>query len=237
MSHRKYEKSRKEDKQSESDSYVEEESKARLLPPPFVVRFLKLKPDRSISWVKFFAKCSLDQGGYRYGSLLRSGLEVRSVNKVASGTPVVTLGVFSTQRIPKNAYITSFGCKDMVRHWSELKTETDLSHTIDLPNTGHALFGKWHASWFHRPVIAGMRSRPRTIPYETRHPKHYSLQYQKHGIGFMINKAPNSRTNCAIRYVYPTCELAAKGYLPYPIFYAKMDILPNTELTCCYNND
>ena len=221
------------DMEYEPDSYVEE-SKARLLAHPFVVRFIQLIPDRSISWVKFFSKCSLDQSGYRYGSLLRSGLEVRSVNTYASGTPVVTLGVFSTQLIPQNAYITNFG--GIIRHWSELETEADISHTIDIPNTGHAEYGKCYASWFHRPTKAGLQSRPHTLPHITLHPKHYSIHYQKRGIGFMINRAHNSRTNCAVRFVYPSSDLKARGYFPYPIFYATMDILPNTELRTCYYN-
>ena len=222
----------------ESDSSANT-SKARLLPsPPIEVKFFLIKPECRLSLFPFLAKCIyLQNEDYRYGSLLRSGLEVRSVEKFdASGSSFVTLGVFSTHLIPKNAFITNY--EGIQEYKSSLKTKDDKSHAISLPNSMWVENGKQFASIFPRPDKAGVRSIPIAFPIPL-HPLaylSYPLSYEKRGIGYMMNHSPKSRANCSLKYVIPSSINEAMGYLPYPIFYAKMDIMPNTELTWCYNN-
>ena len=226
--------SARKDNESASRSSADE-SKARLL-PSIAVGFLLIKPERRLSYFPFLAKCIyLLSEDYRYGSLLRSGLEVRSVEKFdASGSSFVTLGVFSTHLIPKNAFITNY--EGIHRYKTSLKTKADKSHAISLPNTMVVADGKEYASMFQRPDKAGQLSKPFTFPFPM-HPESYPLSYEKRGIGYMMNHSPRSHANCSLKYIIPSSLDETKGYFPYPIFYAKIDIMPNTELTWCYNSN
>ncbi len=160
---------------------------------------------------------------YPYGSVARSGLEVRSVAKHQS----MTLGVFATSNIHMFSFITSYG--GIKTYKTELMTADDKSHALSLPNSLFVEDGKGLACLFSRPTVAGVVSLP--CPRHT-----YSTTFLQSGVGFMMNHSPRRSANCMLRYIKPPPSLETMGCVAIPIFVSKRDIIAGEELTWCYNN-
>ncbi len=161
---------------------------------------------------------------YPYGSVARSGLEVRSVAKHQT----MTLGVFATSNISMFSFVTFYG--GVKKYKSELVAADDKSHALSLPNSLFVEDGKGLACLFPRPIRAGIVSRPRLTNGKIDHP------YYQSGIGYMMNHAPRRSANCCLRYISPPTSLETMGFVAIPIIVAKRDILAEEELTFCYNN-
>ena len=186
------------------------------LNPPGYLNFLDLAS------AKYFTN-------YPFGTMLRSGLVVRSVNKSLGGQNVTTLGVFSTCMIPKHAFVTYYG--GVLTDRSKFHSVSDKTHAVRLPNTHFVEDGKMIANMFTRPMQLGKVSYPCLDPSSP-----FISAYLNRGIGCMMNHASRRFANCVLRYVVPPPSLEVCGHVPIPILIAKRQIQPDEELTWFYNN-
>jgi hypothetical protein len=194
--------------------------------PDFQVFFSSKPPHYEL--FQWFVKEKYD-GFFEYGTMLRSGLEIRCVYKSVNGKDVPTLGVFATCDIPRNAFVTTYG--GVIRDRSCFHSLADKSHAIRIPYGPYAEDGKQYAELFLRPVQPGVPSYPCLDPSNP-----YMYEYLGRGIGFMMNHASRRFANCTLRYVEPSFSLECHGHLPIPIFTSKREIKRDEELTWYYNN-
>ena len=198
-------------------------SRKSCVPPSFLS-----VPDLRIPSYKVFSELvtNLGSSGYPYGSMARSGIEIRSVAKISKdGKHYYTLGAFSTCRIPKHSLITFYG--------GEKKYKSDIiikSHAMSLPGSIYAEDGKGLSMLFQRHNKAGLISLP------IKYPNMYMHGYQSGGIGYMMNHATSRKANCVLKYMNPPRILENMGYDPVPFLASSRDIAPFEELTFNYNN-
>lgn len=192
--------------------------------------FLILSTTSSLNWYGFKIETEEKYHDfYPYGTMLRSGLEVKSVNKSVNGFDVPTLGVFATCDIPMHAFVSYYGGE--LQHQSNYHSLSEKSHAVRIPNSMLVMDGKPYAELFTRPMQLLAPSYPCLDPS---HP--YMSSYLSSGIGFMMNHASRRFANCILRYVYPSYALESRGIISIPILIAKRHISPGEELTWFYNN-
>ena len=174
---------------------------------------------------KVFAHMVQESSMYPYGSMARSGIEIRSVEKQCrDGTKYVTLGAFTTCCIPKDALVTFYGGEK--KYMNEISMR---SHAMRLPRSMFAEDGKGLSLLFQRHETVGMVSLP------IKYPNIYVDSFRSLGIGYMLNHASKRTANCVLKYANPPSSMEEIGYSPVPFFVSKMNIGEHEELTFDYN--
>ncbi len=193
--------------------------------------FLIFSQLRIPTYSKFIRMVELGQEQFPgpYGSVRRSGLEVRSVDKGDGVNRNITLGVFATYTIPQHAFVTYYG--GIKRYGDVYDSLESKSHAMRIPNSLYVEDGKALAALFTRHNVHGLASYPRVDPYNQ-----YATTYASSGVGFMFNHASRRNANCILRYVRPSPSLEALGIDAIPILLARVEIHAGTELTFVYNN-
>ena len=195
----------------------------------FRPEFLIFSQLRIPTYSKFIRLVELGQEQFPYGSVRRSGLEVRSVDKGDGVNRNITLGVFATSTIPQHAFVTYYG--GIKRYGDVYDSLESKSHAMRIPNSLYVEDGKALAALFTRHGVHGLVSYPSVEPHNQ-----YATAYASSGVGYMLNHASRRDANCILRYVRPSPSLEAVGIDAIPILLARVEIHADTELTFSYNN-
>ena len=174
--------------------------------------FLIFNQLRIPTYSNFIRLVELGQEKFPYGSVHRSGLEVRSVDKGDVVNRIMTLGVFSTSTIPQHAFVTYYG--GIKRYRDIYDSMESKSHAMLIPNSLFVEDGKELAALFTRHGVHGVTSYPNLDPHSP-----YAMSYRSSGVGYMLNHASRRDANCILRYVRPTPSLEAMGFHAIPYYW------------------